>query len=259
LSPDASSRAEFFHSKRAAELLPEFDPSRAPRHVAVIMDGNGRWAEKRGLPRLAGHRAGAKAVREAIAAAIELGIGYLTIYSFSSENWARPRDEVSGLMTLFVEVLERELVNLERMKVRVRVIGDMSALPTATRDAFERCIARTAANPGLTLVVALNYGGRADITSAVRSLAADVRAGTLEPDSIDDDAVASRLSTAGIPDPDLVIRTSGEMRVSNFLLWEIAYAELWVTATLWPDFGRTDLLKAVVDFQKRRRRFGGRS
>jgi undecaprenyl diphosphate synthase len=257
LSPDDSSRAGFFRGKRAAALLAEFDPAPAPGHVAVIMDGNGRWAAKRGLPRLAGHRAGAKAVREAIAASIELGVRYLTIYSFSSENWSRPRDEVSGLMTLFVEVLERELTNLERMHVRVRVIGATSELPVATADAFDRCVARTANNDGLTLVVALNYGGRSDILAAARSLAAEALAGALDPHDIDADVFSSRLSTAGVPDPDLVIRTSGELRVSNFLLWEIAYSELWVTATLWPDFARTDLLKAVVDFQKRARRFGG--
>jgi undecaprenyl diphosphate synthase len=257
VSPDASSRAEFFSGKRASAVLSEFDPGRTPRHVAIIMDGNGRWAAKRGLPRLAGHRAGAKAVREVIAASIELEIEYLTIYSFSSENWSRPKDEVFGLMNLFVEVLERELVNLEAMKVRVVVIGGLDELPEQTRDAFNRCVARTSGNEGLTLVVALNYGGRADIASAARRLAEEVAAGTLMPVQVDEAALADRLSTAGIPDPDLVIRTSGEMRVSNFLLWEIAYSELWVTPTLWPDFGRTDLLRAVVDYERRDRRFGG--
>jgi len=238
-------------------MLAEFDAARAPRHVAIIMDGNGRWAAKRGMPRLAGHRAGAKAVREAIAAAIELEIDYLTIYSFSSENWARPRDEVFGLMGLFVEVLERELVNLEELKVRVVVIGELAELPDQTADAFRRCVERTAGNEGLTLVVALNYGGRADIAAAARAIAVEVASGRLSPELVDESALSSRLSTAAVPDPDLVIRTSGEMRVSNFLLWEIAYSELWVTPTLWPDFNRTDLLRAVVDFQKRDRRFGG--
>jgi len=257
VSPDASSRAEFFSGKRASALLAEFDESRTPAHVAIIMDGNGRWAEKRSLPRLAGHRAGAKAVRETIAASIELGVSYLTIYSFSSENWNRPKDEVFGLMSLFVEILERELVNLERMNVRVRVIGDLGELPPQTRDAFVRCVARTAENSGMTLVVALNYGARADLAAAARSIARDAAVGTLVPEDVDEAMVATRLSTSGLPDPDLVIRTSGEMRVSNFLLWEIAYSELWVTATLWPDFSRTDLLRAVVDFQNRTRRFGG--
>ncbi|HET6351141.1 MAG TPA: isoprenyl transferase [Coriobacteriia bacterium] len=258
MSPDASSRADFFGGKRGAALLAEFDAERTPRHVAIIMDGNGRWAQKRGLPRLAGHSAGAKAVRECIAACIEAGVAYLTVYSFSSENWSRPRDEVSGLMTLFVEVLERELDNLVRMHVRVQVIGDASGLPKATAEAFDRCVAKTAHMDGMTLVVALNYGGRQDLVSATRQLAERVAAGEVSADEIDEAAVSGALSTAGIPDPDLVIRTSGELRVSNFLLWEIAYSELWVTATLWPDFGRNDLLKAIVDFQKRTRRYGGR-
>ena len=217
MSPDASSRAGFFSGKRAAALLEEFDPGRTPAHVAIIMDGNGRWAEKRALPRLAGHRAGAKAVRETIAAAIELGVSYLTIYSFSSENWSRPKDEVFGLMSLFVEVLERELVNLEKMDVRVVVIGGLDELPDQTQGAFRRCIARTADNGGMTLVVALNYGARADIAAAARTIAEQVQAGELAPEDVDAETVASRLSTSGIPDPDLVIRTSGEMRVSNFL------------------------------------------
>ncbi len=258
MTPDSVSRTTFFKNKRAVVLLGEFDPAAAPRHIAIIMDGNGRWAKKRGLPHVAGHAAGAKAVRECIAAAIELGVGYLTIYSFSSENWTRPADEVSGLMSLFVEVLERELPNLQRMNVRVRVIGEMHALPDKTREAFERVIAATSGNDCLTLVVALNYGGRLEIVEAARSLARDVAAGTLDSGAIDDAALSSRLYTADLPDPDLLIRTSGEMRVSNFLLWQIAYSEFWVTATLWPDFDRTDLLRAVVDYQKRDRRFGGR-
>jgi undecaprenyl diphosphate synthase len=256
VSPDDRSREAFFSGKRAGILLADFHPENAPRHIAIIMDGNGRWAAKRGMPRLAGHRAGAKAVRETIAASIELGVEYLTIYSFSSENWSRPRDEVFGLMALFVEVLERELVNLEKMDVRVRVIGRSEGLPSETAAAFERCVARTVRNRGLTLVVALDYGGRADIAAAARQIAEEAIAGTLDLDDITGDAFAARLSTAGIPDPDLVVRTSGEMRVSNFLLWEIAYSELWVTPVLWPDFSRTDLLRAVVDFQKRERRFG---
>jgi len=256
--PDPTSRYDFFHSKRARTLLAEFDPEKTPTHVAVITDGNRRWARKRGLPAVAGHSAGAKAVREAIAASIELGISYLTLYSFSSENWSRPDDEVSGLMSLFVEVLERELVNLERMHVRVVVIGRMNELPAKTREAFERVIARTTDNEALTLVVALNYGARAEIADAIRTIAEQVSAGELASADIDEAAISSRLYTAGIPDPDLLIRTSGEFRVSNFLLWQIAYSELWVTATLWPDFDRTDLLRAVVDFEKRERRFGGR-
>jgi len=259
VSPSDSSRRAFFRGKRAQALLDQLDPVQVPRHVAIIMDGNGRWAAKRGLPRLAGHRAGAKAVREAIATSIELGIDYLTVYSFSSENWTRPQDEVFGLMRLFVEVLERELENLERMDVRVRVIGNLDEVPEETAVAFSRCVERTATNGGLTLVVALNYGGRTEILSAVGDLASDAASGAIDPADIDENLFEQRLQTVGIPDPDLVIRTSGEMRISNFLLWQIAYAELWVTATLWPDFGRSDLLRAVVDYQKRSRRFGGRS
>ena len=258
MTVDSASRAKFFRGKRAQALLSEFDAARVPTHVAIIMDGNGRWAAKRGLPRLAGHSAGAKAVKETIAAAIELGISYLTIYSFSSENWNRPQDEVSGLMSLFVDVLERELSNLERMNVRVVVIGAMDALPAATSGAFGRVVDRTAGNDGLSLVVALNYGARDEIATAARSIARDAVAGALDPESVDEAVFAQRLYTADIPDPDLLVRTSGEMRVSNFLLWQIAYSEIWVTPTLWPDFGRTDLLRASVEYQKRDRRFGGR-
>jgi undecaprenyl diphosphate synthase len=257
MTPDRSSKQDFFKGKRGAELLASVDLDSIPRHVAVIMDGNGRWAAKRGLPRLAGHQAGAKSVREIIAAAIEIGVDFLTIYSFSSENWNRSADEVGGLMKLFIEVLEREMVNLERMNVKVRVIGHMGDVPSATRDAFARCETRTMDNTGMTLVVALNYGGRVEITDAVRSIAQDVASGSMDIADVSEATVSSRLYTAGIPDPDLVIRTSGEMRVSNFLLWQIAYSELWVTSTLWPDFTRNDLLRAILDYQKRTRRFGG--
>jgi undecaprenyl diphosphate synthase len=257
VTPDATSRATFFKSKRAKALLGEFDPARTPAHVAIITDGNGRWAAKRGLPRIAGHSAGAKAVREAIAASIELGIDYLTIFSFSTENWSRPDDEVSGLMSLFVEVLERELVNLKRMSVRVQVIGRLEDLPAKTREAFERVVDDTASCGALTLVVALNYGGRTEIVDAARAIALEVQSGVLDPATITAETLSARLYTAAIPDPDLLIRTSGELRVSNFLLWQIAYSEIWVTGTLWPDFDRTDLLRAVVDYGQRVRRFGG--
>jgi len=221
------------------------------------MDGNGRWAAKRGLPRLAGHRAGAKAVREVIAAAIELDVRYLTIYSFSSENWGRPEEEVSGLMTLFVEVLEREMTNLSKMDVRVVVAGRRDDLPQATREAFDRTESQTAGNSGLTLVVALNYGGRVELTDAVRAIAREVADGALDPGSITEEVIESHLYTAGIPDPDLLVRTSGELRISNFLLWQLAYTEFWVTDTLWPDFDRHELLRGVVEYQSRERRFGG--
>jgi undecaprenyl diphosphate synthase len=253
-----STAAAFFSHKRDRESLAALDWSRVPSHVAIIMDGNGRWAQRRGLPRAAGHRAGAKAIRESIAAAIELGVRYLTIYSFSSENWTRPAEEVSGLMSLFVEVLKVELDNLQRMDVRVRVIGEMEAMPAATATAFRDAVDATSTNGTIDLLVALNYSGRDELVRAARALARDAAAGTLDPGAIGEATVAERLYTAGIPDPDLVVRTSGEMRVSNFLLWQIAYSELYVTSVLWPDFKRGDLLRAVIDYQRRDRRFGGR-
>lgn len=259
MAPTAESRQAFFAGGPGSALLPLLDENRLPKHVAIIMDGNGRWATSRGLPRLAGHRAGAKAVREAIASAIEIGLEVLTIYSFSSENWSRPVEEVAGLMDLFVEVLQRELVNLQKMNVRVIVAGRRDELPPATRSAFDACEHETKNNKGMTLVVALNYGGRTEILDAVRAIGRVCAEGVLDPDAIDEQVFAANLYTSGIPDPDLVIRTSGEMRVSNFLLWQIAYSELWVTDTLWPDFDRHELLRAVVEYQGRTRRFGGSS
>lgn len=255
--PTQASLRAFFSSRRDDALLNSLDIGRIPRHVAIIMDGNGRWALKRGLPRAAGHSAGVRPIREVISASRELGIDVLTLYSFSSENWRRPAEEVGALMTLFVEVLTRELKSLEAQGVAVRTIGDLSAVPAATREAFETATERTRNNTTLTLVVALNYGSRTEIANAARCIAADVQTGHLALADVDEDAVASRLSTAGMPDPDLVIRTSGELRISNFLLWQLAYSELWATATLWPDFRRHDFLKAVVDYQGRARRFGG--
>lgn len=248
---------EFFDSPRGRELYARLDTGRVPAHVAIIMDGNGRWASRRGLPRVAGHRAGAKAIEEAIASAIECGVRYLTLYSFSTENWTRPRDEVSALMGLFVEVLRSKMADLMEQNVRVRVIGDLDGMPARTAEAFREGMALTAGNDTLDLIIALNYGGRSEIASAARSIAADAVAGRLDPDDVDEDLLASRLSTAGLPDPDLLVRTSGEFRVSNFLLWQIAYSEIIVTDTLWPDFGRVDLLEAIVDYQGRERRFGG--
>lgn len=258
MARSGASLQTFFTTRADREQLARLDAEAVPHHVAIIMDGNGRWAAKRGVPRIFGHRAGAKAIRESIATCIELSIPYLTIYSFSSENWRRSEDEVSGLMGLFIEVLEGEIDNLMAQGVRVRVIGSEEGMPAATMAAFRRTEDRTAGNRRLTLLVALNYGGRMEITEAVRSIAQEVRAGSLAPEAITEDTVSDHLYTEGIPDPDLVIRTSGEMRISNFLLWQLAYAELWVTAVLWPDFKRGDLLRAVVDYQKRARRFGGR-
>ena len=253
----STAQLEYFTSERSRELLEQLDGARIPRHVAIIMDGNGRWAAAHGKPRLTGHKAGVGAVRDAIATAVELKIGFLTLYSFSSENWSRPAEEVAGIMSLFVEVLSREVPNLNAQNVRVRVIGDMESLPPRTKQAFDSCMAATAGNTGLTLVVALNYGARQDVVSAARTLARRVAEGSLSADDIDIETFSGALSTAGIPDPDLLVRTSGEMRISNFLLWEIAYSELYVTDTYWPDFGPDEFLAALVEFQSRQRRFGG--
>lgn len=258
MAPSQESRTSFFRGRQASALLRDLDSSQTPKHVAVIMDGNGRWASKRGLPAIAGHTAGTEGVREIIAASIELGIEYLTVYSFSAENWSRPQDEVSGLMSLFVKVLQKELANLQQKDVRVLVIGDMGPLPRQTREAFEQVVSDTRENRGLTFIVALNYGSRQEITRAITSIAEDVRAGLLEPEDIGEATVSARLYTAGVPDPDLLIRTSGEQRISNFLLWQIAYTEIVIDPTLWPDFDRTRYLRAIVEYQSRQRRFGGR-
>jgi len=247
----------WFESEHARSALAALDAAALPKHIAIIMDGNGRWAAKQGKPRLFGHKAGVASVREMIASCVELNIPYLTIYSFSSENWTRPEDEVSGIMKLFVEVLSREIVNLNKQNVRVKLIGNIDDLPDKTKTAFEECVQSTAANTGLTLVVALNYGARQDITTAVQAIATDVCAGKIKVDDITADLISVKLSTAGIPDPDFMIRTSGETRLSNFLLFETAYTELYFTDILWPDFNRDALLDALLSFQGRDRRYGG--
>ncbi|HWC05188.1 MAG TPA: isoprenyl transferase [Methylomirabilota bacterium] len=228
-----------------------------PRHVAVIMDGNGRWAGLRGLPRVAGHREGVRAAREVVRAAGRLGIGYLTLYAFSSENWTRPAAEVSFLMRLLESSVDEELPGLVDNNVRLRAIGDLASLDQGVRRSIERAVGATERNTGLTLLIALNYGGRQELLRAVRTLASKVAAGTLPPETIDEACVAAALDTAGVPDPDLLIRTSGEYRLSNFLLWQVAYTELLVLPTLWPDFSPRDLYDAVADYQRRSRRFGG--
>jgi undecaprenyl diphosphate synthase len=225
--------------------------------VAIIMDGNGRWAVRRGLPRVAGHREGVKAARAVVRAAGELGLRYLTLYAFSTENWNRPEEEVGTLMSLLEESMSRELPALMEHRVRLRVIGRSERLPPGVWRGIERVVEATRNNTGLTVVMAFNYGARDEILEAVRALARRVAAGELAPEAITEAHLAGALYTAGIPDPDLLIRTSGEMRVSNFLLWQIAYTELWVTPTLWPEFGPVDLYRAVADFQGRVRRFGG--
>jgi len=227
-----------------------------PRHVAVIMDGNGRWATQRGLPRVAGHTEGVTAVRNVVRAAGELGIEFLTLYAFSSENWNRPSHEVSTLMTLLERSIDRELPELMARNVRFRVIGRPNGVPLEVQRRIDHVVDATAANSGLTLVMAFNYGARDEIVDACRQLARDVRDGRVEPEEIDEVRIGRALYTDGVPDPDLLIRTSGEMRLSNFLLWQVAYTELWVTPTRWPDFGPRDLYLAVADFQQRDRRFG---
>jgi undecaprenyl diphosphate synthase len=227
-----------------------------PRHIAIIMDGNGRWAKERGLPRLEGHRAGAESVREVMEACIELGVEYLTLYAFSSENWSRPATEVSALMSLLDRFLNEKAKDLDRQNVRLLAIGQLDRLPAKTRALIERIQARTANNTKMTLVLALSYGGREDIVAAARSLATDAVAGKISSTDIDAELFASRLQTAGIPDPDLLVRTSGEMRVSNFLLWQISYAEIIIVKKFWPDFRQRDLAEAVQEYQRRHRRFG---
>lgn len=221
------------------------------------MDGNGRWANRRGLPRVAGHRAGMTQVREVIRACDELGIRYLTLYAFSTENWKRPRPEVEYLMRLPEEFFRTEIDELVARRVQVRFIGDVDRLPDHTRRVVDETLRRTAGGDGMVVCFALNYGGRADILEAVRGLMREAAEGRLSPDAVTEAVFDGYLSTAGIPDPDLVIRTSGERRLSNFLLWQSAYAELWFTDVLWPDFGREGLLEALRDYQRRQRRFGG--
>ncbi|QCO01204.1 isoprenyl transferase [Azospirillum argentinense] len=231
-------------------------PLRPPAHVAVIMDGNGRWAKSRGLPRTAGHKKGVDAVRRTVEAAGELGIGYLTIFSFSSENWRRPEEEVSDLMQLLRFYLRSEIADLHRNGVRLRVIGDRARLSKDIIGLIDNAETLTRDNRKLTLVVALSYGSRQEITLAARRLAEEVKAGTLDPADITEDRLSGCLFTADIPDPDLIVRTSGEKRISNFLLWQAAYAELVFVDTLWPDFSKRDLEAAIEEFHRRERRFG---
>lgn len=227
-----------------------------PQHVAIIMDGNGRWASERGLPRTAGHRQGAEAVRRTVRAAAELGIRYLTVFGFSAENWKRPVSEVDDLMWLLKRYLQSEIAELHRNDVRLRVIGDRSMLAPDIVRLIENAETRTANNGGLTLTVALNYGGRQEIVEAARRLAADVAAERIRPGDIDSEMFASHLAAPDIPDPDVLIRTSGEKRISNFLLWQSSYSELVFIDTLWPDFSGEDLAEAIREYQRRERRYG---
>ncbi|MEO0601047.1 MAG: isoprenyl transferase [Myxococcota bacterium] len=235
---------------------PPTSTERLPGHIAIIMDGNGRWATQRGLPRVRGHEAGADSVREIVRACGELGIDALTLYSFSTENWARPDDEVQALMTLLASYLRDEQSELMENRVRLRGIGEIDRLPTHVRELLQQAEQLTQSNDGLRLTLALSYGSRREIVDAVRRVAQEVRDGTLDPDAIDEATVTDRLYTAGVPDPDLLVRTSGEMRLSNFMLWQLAYTELYVTDVYWPDFRRPHLEQALAAYAKRRRRFG---
>jgi undecaprenyl diphosphate synthase len=231
-------------------------PGSPPRHIAIIMDGNGRWAQARGLPRIAGHRQGAEALRRTVRAAGELGIPYLTLFGFSSENWKRPLSEIDDLMGLLRHYLRGEIAELHRNGVRLRVIGDRERLAPDIVTLIANAETLTRGNTGVNLTIALSYGGRAEIVAAVRALAVKAVDGGLASDAIDEDVISRHLFTAGIPDPDLLIRTSGEQRISNFLLWQCAYSELVFTKTLWPDFGQADLEQAIADFGGRERRYG---
>ncbi|MCO4810734.1 MAG: isoprenyl transferase [Gammaproteobacteria bacterium] len=231
-------------------------PNNVPTHVAVIMDGNGRWARKQGKARHKGHREGVKAVRATVEVAAERGIGYLTLFAFSSENWRRPEEEVSSLMSLFVEALRREVAELHRNNVRLRFVGALEQLNDGLRKKIAESERMTAGNTGLNLNIAVAYGGRWDIVKAVRSLASKSAAGELHSSDIDEEVFASELQLAGIPDPDLLIRTGGEQRISNFLLWGLAYAELWFTDVLWPEFDKAEFDKALADYVSKQRRYG---
>jgi undecaprenyl diphosphate synthase len=245
-------------SRQPLAPLPELlDPTRLPAHVAVIMDGNGRWAKQRNLPRVMGHREGVEALKRTLRLCSDWGIGALTTYAFSTENWNRPGEEVSFLMTLFERVLARELEGLEREQVRIRFLGDLGKLPAGLQRLIEAATERTAANTGIHFNVCTNYGGRRELVQAARQLASQVARGNLDPEAIDEAAFAAQLETAGEVDPDLLIRTSGEYRISNFLLWQLAYAEIHITDVLWPDFDQAALVRALLDYQNRQRRFGG--
>jgi undecaprenyl diphosphate synthase len=234
----------------------EIDKERLPRHVAIIMDGNGRWATQRGLNRIAGHRRGKDSVKEVIETARRLGLEYVSLYAFSSENWQRPRAEVQALMRFLRHYLKVEIKRMMKHGIRLLAIGNLRRLPREVQNALRGAIHQTRHNDGMTVILAVSYGGREELADTARELAHAVRRGEIDPRDIDEEMFASRLSTAGIPDPDLLIRTSGELRVSNFLLWQIAYTEIYVTETLWPDFREQEFLEAIAHFQRRERRFG---
>ena len=234
----------------------QIDKSRLPRHVAIIMDGNGRWARKQGLARMFGHKQGVETVHNITVAATALGIEYLTLYTFSTENWNRPKEEVDALMTLLVDTIVKETPTLMDNNVRLQTIGDIERLPEGTRQKFLACIRQTSRNTGLTMVIALSYSARWEITEAVRKAVRQAQNGTLRAEDVNEPFVSTLMTTADMPDPDLLIRTSGEYRISNFLLWQLAYSELYFTDCLWPEFTEEEFYKAIADYQKRERRFG---
>lgn len=232
-------------------------PDRVPRHIAVIMDGNGRWAKERGLPRIRGHEEGAQAVRRTAEACAEAGVEFLTLYAFSYENWSRPKAEVSALMTLLERFLKEKAAELVEKNIRLHAIGRLTDLPKSCQRELDRVIEKTAGNDGLTLIFALSYSGRLEITDGVRSIVREVREGRIDEADINPELFSKHLYTRAYPDPELLIRTSGEMRISNFLLWQVSYSELYVTKKLWPDFGKEDLAEALREYASRERRFGG--
>ena len=234
----------------------QIDKSRMPRHVAIIMDGNGRWAKKQGLVRMYGHKQGVETVHRITETAAELGIQYLTLYTFSTENWNRPKEEVDALMTLLVDTIAKETPTLMKNNVRLLTIGDTERLPEGAKRKFEQCMEETSGNTGLRLVIALSYSARWEITNAMQEAVRKAQAGELKAEDVNEELVSSLMTTAGMPDPDLLIRTSGELRISNFLLWQLAYSELYFTDCLWPEFTEEEFCKAIVDYQHRERRFG---
>ena len=238
------------------DSIEKIDKSRLPRHIAIIMDGNGRWAVQHGLERMYGHQHGVDSVRTVTEACAELGIEWLTLYTFSTENWNRPQEEVDALMELLVETIKQETPTLHKNNVRLLTIGDTSRLPQRSKDTLNECLAQTAGNTGLRLVLALSYSSRWEITEMVRALSREVKRGLLKAEDITEEVISKSLDTYMMPDPDLLIRTSGELRISNFLLWQLAYTELYFTDCLWPDFGKEELYKAIIDYQHRERRFG---
>jgi undecaprenyl diphosphate synthase len=243
----------------AAHLKAQISPDNVPSHIAIIMDGNGRWAKQKGMPRVLGHRSGVKSVREVTEAAAEIGVQYLTLYAFSTENWNRPAAEVTALMTLLVETIKGEIRDLNKNGVRLMAIGNLEMLPAASYKAIMQGIEDTKHNTRINLVLALNYSAKWEILRATQHLAAKALAGDIRPEDITDAHFENELTTHGIPDPELLIRTSGETRISNFLLWQIAYSELYFTPVFWPDFGRKELFEAIVSYQGRERRFGALS